>query len=93
MQLANADLAWVAQTATSSTTDESSPLLFGDVGVLIRLLMLALGAALLVGNVVAMFKPPSTATEAQPLDRKRTLTMALLGGAISVIAIGSLVAS
>ena len=78
--------------AASQASDTATPLLFGDVGLLIRLLVLALGAALIAGNVMALIKPPTKRADIPPLDRRRTLIMAALGAFITVSAIGALVA-
>ena len=79
-------------TATSQQSDTSSPLLFGDVGLLIRLLVLALGGALLAGNAMALVKPPPTQADTPPLDRRRAIVMATLGAFITLSAVGSLIA-
>jgi hypothetical protein len=60
---------------------------------LLPLLVLALGGALLVGNVMALVKPPSQAKEGE-LRRAptgRSLLMALIGLVAAVWALGSLV--
>jgi hypothetical protein len=78
--------------AASQAEETSAPLLFGDVGLLIRLLVLALGGALLAGNVMALIKPPVKSADTPPLDRRRALIMAVLGAFITISAIGALVA-
>ncbi len=58
----------------------------------LQLLMLAFGAALLIGNLAALAKPPSK-TPAGQLRRApkwRTIAMALVGLAIAVWALASI---
>lgn len=57
-------------------------------------LLLALGGALFVGNVMAMLRPPEQPREAADLRAApmwRSLTMAVLGFVVAVIALGALV--
>ena len=61
---------------------------------LIVWLLLALGAALFVGNVMAVIRPPEAARTEGDLDRApriRSLTMAAIGFVVSVAAIAALV--
>ena len=61
---------------------------------LLPLLVLALGGAMLVGNVLALVRPPETAKEGE-LERApagRSITMAVIGGLAALWAIASLVA-
>lgn len=57
-------------------------------------LVLALGGALLVGNLLALLRPPPATKEAGPVRAPigRSLMMALLGLVASVWALGTLVA-
>jgi hypothetical protein len=60
---------------------------------LLAYLVLAIGGALLVGNVLALVKPPPTAKEGE-LERAplvRSVVMALIGLIATVWAIASLV--
>lgn len=60
---------------------------------LLAYLVLAIGGALLVGNVLALVKPPPTVKEGE-LERApvaRSIVMALIGLVAAVWAIGSLV--
>ena len=61
---------------------------------LLAWLVLALGGALFVGNLMAMLKPPPRpkAGELARAPIGRTLLMALVGGVAALWAIGSLVA-
>ena len=59
---------------------------------LLRYLVLALGGALVVGNVLALIRPPERAKEGE-LDRApvaRTVVMALVGGLASLWAIATI---
>jgi hypothetical protein len=61
---------------------------------LLAYLVLALGGALLVGNVFALVRPPE-APEEGDLERApvaRSVTMAVIGGIAAVWALGSLIA-
>ena len=61
---------------------------------LIVWLLLALGGALFVGNVMAVVRPPNTARTDGDLEqapRIRSLTMAAIGFVVSVAAIAALV--
>lgn len=61
---------------------------------LLPLMVLALGGAMLVGNVLALVRPPQRRREGE-LERApaaRSITMAVLGGIAAVWAIASLVA-
>ena len=67
-----------------------TPVLLGDN--LLPLLVLALGGAMLVGNVLALIRPPERPKEGE-LERApagRSLAMAVLGGIAAVWAIASL---
>ena len=69
-----------------------TPVLLGDN--LLPLLVLALGGAMLVGNVLALIRPPERPKEGE-LERApagRSLAMAVLGGMAALWAIASLVA-
>lgn len=60
---------------------------------LLQYLVLALGGALLVGNVLALVKPPPRPKEGE-LERApalRSITMAMIGLVATVWAIGSLI--
>ena len=60
---------------------------------LLAWLLLALGGAMLVGNVLALVRPPRR-TEEGDLDRapvNRSLAMAALGGVAAIWALASLV--
>jgi hypothetical protein len=58
-------------------------------------LVLALGAALVVGNVLALVRPPAAPKdgELEKAPKARTVTMALVGLVASIWAIASLVSS
>lgn len=61
---------------------------------LLPLMVLALGGAMLVGNVLALVRPPQRHREGE-LERApaaRSIAMAVLGGIAAVWAIASLVA-
>jgi hypothetical protein len=61
---------------------------------LLAYLVLAVGGALLVGNLAAVFRPPEEAAEGD-LERApvvRSVTMAVIGGVAAVWALGSLIA-
>jgi hypothetical protein len=61
---------------------------------LLAYLVLAIGGALCVGNVMAIVRPPEEVAEGD-LERApiaRSLTMAILGGIAALWALGSLVA-
>jgi len=61
---------------------------------LLAYLVLAVGGALLVGNVLAVLRPPEEAAEGE-LERApvaRSLTMAVIGGVAAVWALASLLA-
>ena len=69
-----------------------APVLLGDN--LLPLLVLALGGAMLVGNLLALIRPPERPKEGE-LERApagRSLAMAVLGGIAALWAIASLVA-
>jgi len=69
-----------------------APVLLGDN--LLPLLVLALGGAMLAGNVLALIRPPERPKEGE-LERApagRSLAMAVLGGMAALWAIASLVA-
>jgi hypothetical protein len=69
-------------------------LLLGDD--LIVWLLLALGGALFVGNVLALARPPAQRREAGDLDRApraRSIVMAAIGLIVAIAALGALVAS
>lgn len=62
---------------------------------LLAWLTLALGAALLVGNVAAIVRPPDQPREEGALERApvtRSLVMAVVGGIAAVWALASLIA-
>ena len=62
---------------------------------LLRYLVLAMGGALLVGNVMALVRPPEKAQEGD-LDKApvaRSVAMAALGGVAVLWAIATMVAS
>jgi hypothetical protein len=69
---------------------DSTPFLGKD---LLPLLVLALGGALVVGNVLALVKPPAEAKDGEltRAPRGRTIGMALVGFVAAVWAIGTLV--
>ena len=57
-------------------------------------LVLAFGAAMCVGNVLAVVRPPVTRREATDLERApvgRSITMAIVGGVAALWALASLV--
>ena len=61
---------------------------------LLAYLVLAMGGALLVGNVLAVVRPPEEAAEGD-LERApvaRSLTMAVIGGLAAIWALASLIA-
>ena len=61
---------------------------------LLAWLMLALGAALCVGNVAALVRPPDQPRDPGDLDRAprgRSVLMACVGGVAALWALGSLV--
>jgi hypothetical protein len=61
---------------------------------LLAYLVLAIGGALLAGNLLALVRPPEEVAEGD-LERApvgRSLTMAVLGGLAALWALGSLIA-
>lgn len=61
---------------------------------LLAYLVLAIGGALLVGNVMALVRPPEAPKEGE-LERApvgRSVVMAVLGGLAALWALGSLIA-
>ncbi len=61
---------------------------------LLAYLVLAIGGALLAGNLLALVRPPQEVAEGD-LERApvgRSLTMAVLGGLAALWALGSLIA-
>lgn len=61
---------------------------------LLAWLVLALGAAMCVGNLMAIVRPPATRREASDLERApvaRSITMATVGGLAALWALASLV--
>ena len=61
---------------------------------LLAWLVLALGAALCVGNLLAVAKPPSKPKGAEDLAKAplgRTITMAIVGGLAALWALASLI--
>jgi len=61
---------------------------------LLAWLVLALGAAMCVGNLLAIVRPPATRREASDLERApvaRSITMATVGGLAALWALASLV--
>lgn len=57
-------------------------------------LVLAFGAAMCVGNVLAVLRPPAKRREATDLERApigRSITMAVVGGLAALWALASLV--
>ena len=57
-------------------------------------LVLAFGAAMCVGNVLAVVRPPVTRREVTDLERApvgRSITMAIVGGVAALWALASLV--
>ncbi len=62
---------------------------------LLSWLVLALGGAMLVGNLAAVFRPPEGPRKEGDLDRApvaRSLVFAVIGGIAAVWALGSLIA-
>ena len=60
---------------------------------LLAWLVLAIGGALAVGNVLALVRPPTERRDEEDLDRApvgRSLLMAVVGGVAAVWAAGSL---
>ncbi len=69
-------------------------LLFGDSGTLLAYLVLAVGGAMAVGNVLAIVKPPERPKNAKDLPRApmgRSVAFAVIGGLAALWAIASLV--
>ena len=69
-------------------------MLFGDD--LIVWLLLAMGGALFVGNVMALVRPPQTKRDEADLElapRRRSITMATLGFVVAAVALASLLAA
>ena len=63
---------------------------------LLAWLVLALGAAMCVGNLLAIVRPPATRREATDLERApvaRSITMAIVGGLAALWALASLIRS
>ncbi len=61
---------------------------------LLAWLVLALGAAMCVGNLLAIVRPPVTKREATDLERApagRSITMAIVGGIAAMWAVASLI--
>ncbi len=61
---------------------------------LIVWLLLALGGAMFAGNVMALVKPPDTRrddTDLQQAPRGRSITMAIIGLAVAVVALAALI--
>ena len=61
---------------------------------LLAWLVLALGGALLVGNVLAMVRPPARPHDESALERApiaRSIIMAVVGGVAAIWALASLV--
>ena len=61
---------------------------------LLAWLVLALGGALLVGNVLAMVRPPERPQDESALERApitRSIVMAVVGGVAAIWALASLV--
>lgn len=61
---------------------------------LLAWLVLAIGGALAVGNVLALVRPPAERQDEDDLDRApvgRSLLMAVVGGVAAVWAAGSLI--
>lgn len=57
-------------------------------------LVLAFGAAMCVGNVLAVVRPPNKRREASDLERApvgRSMTMAIVGGLAALWALASLI--
>ena len=62
---------------------------------LIVWLLLALGGALFVGNVMALVRPPDvrrTEDDLEQAPRSRSIVMAVIGFIVAVVALASLVA-
>jgi hypothetical protein len=62
---------------------------------LLAYLVLAIGGALAVGNLLALVRPPDERQDEDDLERApvgRSLVMAALGGAAAIWALGSLLA-
>lgn len=62
---------------------------------LLAWLVLAIGGALAVGNVLALVRPPAERRDEEDLDRApvgRSLVMAAVGGVAAIWAAGSLLA-
>lgn len=61
---------------------------------LLAWLVLAIGAAMSVGNVLAVVRPPATPRDATDLHRApigRSITMAIVGGLAALWALASLI--
>jgi hypothetical protein len=61
---------------------------------LIVWLLLALGGAMFVGNVMALVKPPDTKRDESDLEvapRSRSITMAVIGFVVAIAALAALV--
>lgn len=61
---------------------------------LLAWLVLALGGAMCVGNLLAIVRPPATRREATDLERApvaRSITMAIVGGLAALWALASLI--
>ena len=61
---------------------------------LLAWLVLALGGAMCVGNLLAIVRPPATRREATDLERApvaRSITMAIVGGLAAMWALASLI--
>ena len=61
---------------------------------LIVWLLLALGGAMFVGNVMALVKPPDTKRDESDLEvapRRRSITMAVIGFVVAIAALAALV--
>lgn len=61
---------------------------------LLAWLMLALGGAMCVGNLLAIVRPPATRRDATDLERApvaRSITMAIVGGLAALWALASLI--
>jgi hypothetical protein len=69
-------------------------LLFGDSETLLAYLVLAIGGAMAVGNVLALVKPPAARRNDRDLaqaPRGRSIFFAVLGGLAALWALASLV--
>lgn len=69
-------------------------LLFGDSQTLLAYLVLAIGGAMAVGNVLALVKPPAAPRNDRDLaqaPRGRSIAFAVLGGLAALWALASLV--